>query len=99
MTEPKNTISLSELEQEKARLEQEINRIKRAKRKNKMKEILQVMQSYSITIEELETLTATNVAKYRDDVTGQTWSGRGKKPAWIVAILDNGGNIDDYLIK
>lgn len=99
MTEPKNTISLSELEQEKARLEQEINRIKRAERKNKMKEILQVMQSYSITIEELETLTATNVAKYRDDVTGQTWSGRGKKPAWIVAILDNGGNIDDYLIK
>lgn len=99
MIEPKNTISLSELEQEKARLEQEINRIKRAERKNKMKEILQVMQSYSITIEELETLTATNVAKYRDDVTGQTWSGRGKKPAWIVAILNNGGNIDDYLIK
>ena len=99
MIEPKNTISLSELEQEKARLEQEINRIKRAERKNKMKEILQVMQSYSITIEELEILTATNVAKYRNDVTGQTWSGRGKKPAWIVAILDNGGNIDDYLIK
>lgn len=93
MTEPKNTISLSELEQEKARLEQEISRIKRAERKNKMKEILQVMQSYSITIEELETLSATNVAKYRDDVTGQTWSGRGKNPlgllqSWItVATL------------
>ena len=99
MTESQNTFSLSELEQEKARLEQEINRIKRAERKNKIKEILHIMQSYSITIKELEAVTVGNIAKYRDDVTGQTWSGRGKKPAWVVAVLDNGGNLDDYLIK
>jgi len=31
--------------------------------------------------------------KYRDPVTGRTWSGRGHQPHWIE------GNKDDYLIK
>ena len=29
------------------------------------------------------TATATVPAKYRDPATGQTWTGRGKEPAWI----------------
>jgi DNA-binding protein H-NS len=32
--------------------------------------------------------------KYRDPVTQQTWTGRGRPPAWIVAAK----NRDDYLI-
>lgn len=99
MNELKNPISLDELEKEKARLEQEINRIKKTERKHKIKEIVQIMQLYSITLDEVNIAINSNVAKYRDDVTGQTWSGRGKKPAWVVALINNGGNIDDYLIK
>jgi len=33
-------------------------------------------------------------AKYRDPVTGTTWSGRGKSPRWI-----QGKNRDDFLIR
>lgn len=39
--------------------------------------------------------TATNkvAAKYLDEKTGATWTGRGKPPAWI-----QGKNRDDFLI-
>ncbi len=33
-------------------------------------------------------------AKYRDPVTGKTWSGRGLAPKWLA-----GKNKDDYLIR
>lgn len=28
-----------------------------------------------------------------------TWTGRGRKPRWIVAYLENGGDLDELLIK
>lgn len=28
-----------------------------------------------------------------------TWTGKGRKPAWIQTFLDNGGKLDDWLIK
>jgi DNA-binding protein H-NS len=34
-------------------------------------------------------------SKYRDN-NGNTWGGKGKRPAWITAIVDGGGNIEDY---
>lgn len=37
---------------------------------------------------------SVGVAKYRDPATQQTWTGRGRPPAWIVAAK----NRDDYLI-
>lgn len=32
--------------------------------------------------------------KYRDEATGQTWTGRGRAPKWL-----EGKNKDDFLIK
>ena len=34
-------------------------------------------------------------SKYRDN-NGNTWGGKGKRPAWITAIVGGGGNIEDY---
>lgn len=38
-------------------------------------------------------------AKYRDEVTGQTWSGRGMKPNWLRAAIVAGATQDQFLIK
>jgi DNA-binding protein H-NS len=38
-------------------------------------------------------------AKYRDPVTGATWSGRGAKAAWIVAAMKEGKTLEDFLIE
>jgi DNA-binding protein H-NS len=37
-------------------------------------------------------------AKYRDPVSGSTWSGRGLKPKWLSAAIADGKAIEDYLI-
>jgi DNA-binding protein H-NS len=36
-------------------------------------------------------------AKYRGP-SGETWSGRGLKPRWLVASLKGGKKLDDFLI-
>lgn len=38
--------------------------------------------------------------KYRNpEMSSQTWTGRGRKPAWFVAALENGASPDDMLIS
>ena len=37
-------------------------------------------------------------AKYRDPVSGKTWSGRGRRPAWVVAAEAEGKNLDAFKI-
>lgn len=37
-------------------------------------------------------------AKYRDPISGREWSGRGLKPTWLKAALDEGKSLDDFLI-
>src|SRR5262245_55364862 len=38
--------------------------------------------------------------KYRNpDNPSETWSGRGRQPRWLVALLRAGGRIDDFRIK
>jgi DNA-binding protein H-NS len=37
--------------------------------------------------------------KYQNpSAPGETWSGRGKQPRWLVAALQAGGNIEDFRI-
>jgi DNA-binding protein H-NS len=33
-------------------------------------------------------------AKYKNPENDQTWSGRGRKPKWVVAFIENGGEIE-----
>lgn len=43
--------------------------------------------------------TAKNPPKYRNPENAeQTWSGRGRKPAWVNAAEGKGVNIEDYAI-
>ena len=36
--------------------------------------------------------------KYRDAESGSTWTGRGLKPRWLVAAIESGRSIDDFLV-
>lgn len=36
--------------------------------------------------------------KYRNPLTSETWSGRGKRPRWLVAAIKTGGKIEDFEI-
>jgi DNA-binding protein H-NS len=67
-------------------------------------EIKQKVAEYDLTAEELGFTTprkpgrkaasaSTSVAKYRNPKTGETWSGRGRSPGWLV-----GKNRERFLI-
>ena len=36
--------------------------------------------------------------RFRNPETSETWSGRGKRPRWIVLAMDAGHNVEDFLI-
>lgn len=37
-------------------------------------------------------------AKYRDPVSGKTWTGRGRRPAWVVALEAEGKSLDSFKV-
>jgi DNA-binding protein H-NS len=37
--------------------------------------------------------------KYRDNATGETWTGRGKSPKWLAAKLAGGASKEQFLIQ
>ena len=37
----------------------------------------------------------SGVVKYRDPVSGQGWSGRGRRPGWVGELEAQGKNIED----
>jgi DNA-binding protein H-NS len=37
--------------------------------------------------------------RYRNPVTSETWSGRGKQPRWVIAAVEAGRSLDDFRIN
>jgi DNA-binding protein H-NS len=65
-------------------------------------QIATIMRDYGLTVADLGTVTkakpvktrAPVPTKYRDDATGQTWTGRGRAPKWL-----EGKDKNQFLIK
>ena len=84
----------------------ELQQLAEAARKNEIAEakaqIAAIMKDYGLTVEDLGGAKAKSVkaaripvaAKYRDDATGDTWTGRGRSPKWL-----EGKDKHQYLIK
>jgi len=61
-----------------------------------------IMREYGLTVADLGGVNKAKTAKprapvptkYRDDATGDTWTGRGRAPKWL-----EGKKKEDYLIK
>jgi DNA-binding protein H-NS len=61
-----------------------------------------IMREYGLTVADLGGAAKVKTSKprapvptkYRDDATGQTWTGRGRAPKWL-----EGKKKEDYLIK
>lgn len=83
----------------------ELQQLAEAARKNEIAgakaQIVAIMKDYGLTMENLggSKTRAVKVripvaAKYRDDATGETWTGRGRSPKWL-----EGKDKAQYLIK
>ena len=36
--------------------------------------------------------------KYRNNLTGETWTGRGRMPQWVMAWIAKGGTLDQLML-
>jgi DNA-binding protein H-NS len=91
-----------------AKLEREAEELRRQELKNVIAQVRQAIADYGLTAADLGLAgrgrkagakaaaprRESGVAKYRDPKTGQTWTGRGRPPAWIA----NAKNRDAFLI-
>lgn len=85
----------------------ELQKAAETARKNEIaqakEQIASIMREYGLTMADLGPAVkaakpvkprAPVPMKYRDDVTGQTWTGRGRAPKWL-----EGRKKEDFLIK
>lgn len=85
-------MDLDELLAQKAALDERIAEIKQAERADAISQALALIRHYELTERDLfkgakaaEPVKAKAAVepKYLNPVTGQTWSGRGRAPAWL----------------
>ncbi len=85
-------LSVDELKKHQEEVERKIREKQEAEKRAVIDQIIDVVKTYDISVEELvdalggmknKRKGVKAVQKYRDPVTGATWSGRGKEPAWI----------------
>ncbi len=90
-----------------AKLEREAEELRRQELKNVIAQVRQAIADYGLTAADLgltgragkaagrkTARRGAGEAKYRDPKTGQTWTGRGRPPAWIASAK----NRDAFLI-
>jgi DNA-binding protein H-NS len=90
-----------------AQLNQQAEAIRRQEIGGIVTEIRQLMAQYQLTAADLgffsETprMKATRAPvppKYRDPMSGKTWSGRGLAPKWVAALAEQGKTLEDCRI-
>ena len=99
--------TLQELLAQKEALEREIELTKKRDRAEAIAKVRALMAEYGLTLADLSAKSPAGAkqgsrgkvaAKYRDQATGDTWSGRGLQPNWLKAALAAGRKIDDFKV-
>lgn len=87
MTAPAN---VEELLANREALDRQINELRSTQRSAVIAEVREKIVAYQLTVEDLfntpktrRSYGSTVAPKYRNPATGETWTGRGKPPAWI----------------
>jgi DNA-binding protein H-NS len=104
-------MSRSELEDLVANAQKQMRKLADSERKAALKAARQVAQDHGFELEELladagatpakgRSAKPKNPPKYRNPADPeQTWSGRGRKPQWVLAFEQSGRPLDDCAIS
>jgi DNA-binding protein H-NS len=99
--------SLQELLAQKAEIDRQISDARRQERNEAISKVRALMAEHGLTAADLvakapsaraSTSGRMVAAKYRDPVSGQTWTGRGLKPKWLAAALESGKQLSDFAV-
>lgn len=92
-----SNLTLAELKQQRDEIEKEIQQRLAEERAQKIAEVRQIVSEYDLTPDDVfsakkprgaKTAGSKVAPKYRNPETGDTWTGRGKPPAWIKDVED-----------
>ncbi|HET9976030.1 MAG TPA: H-NS histone family protein [Burkholderiaceae bacterium] len=99
---------LNELIAQRAALDQQIAQARRDARAQAIAQVKALMVEHGLTQADLvtkrgkpgkaRTAGSKVAAKYRNKVTGETWSGRGLQPRWLKAALAGGKKLADFAV-
>ena len=99
--------SLQDLLAQKADIDRQISEARRHERNEAIAKVRALMAEHGLTAADLvakasgpraSTSGRKVAAKYRDPVSGQTWTGRGLKPKWLAAALESGKPLTDFAV-
>lgn len=93
-----------ELQEQIAALQKQAEEARKQEMASVVAEIKAKMAEYGITMEDLESAVrgkgrrkaSSGVAKYRNPATGEQWSGKGRKPGWLVQALEQGRSMEEF---
>ena len=96
----------AELQKQIAALQAQAHEARKTEIAGVVADIRAKMTEYNLTVEDLglgarragSRAGSTVAPKYRDPATGQTWSGRGKRPKWLAAEVAAGKSLEQFLI-
>ena len=102
------SVEIARLHAQREALDKELAEARERESGRALREIVQKMREYGISLNELmgrkpsveaaaeSTAESTgSTVKYRDPVSGSTWSGRGRAPGWIVGKDRNEFLVDE----
>jgi DNA-binding protein H-NS len=100
--------SLNDLLAQKAELEKQIENLQTTARSDAIAQIKALMADHGLSVADLagkavakkssQAKGTTVAAKYRNQETGETWSGRGLKPKWLKAQIEAGKMVEDFAV-
>jgi DNA-binding protein H-NS len=96
--------TLKELLAQRAALDEQINQTKDRERSDAIAKVKTLMSEYGLSVADLSTRTpkvakvSKVAAKYRNQATGETWSGRGLQPKWLKAAIAGGAKLSDFAV-
>ncbi|MFC3533573.1 H-NS family nucleoid-associated regulatory protein [Vogesella facilis] len=104
-----STLDYSALLQLRTDVDAEIRRRESEEKAKAAKQVMELIRTHGLDLQELATKSVKAVAtstrkpvdaKYRHpDDASLSWTGRGRKPLWVVTWLDAGRSLDELLIK
>jgi len=102
-------LTVNQLDDLIAQAQQEITRKKALARKSLIADMEKLARDAGVSLGELfpeagntkpAKVKSSVAAKYRNpNDASQTWTGRGRQPLWIAALLAEGKSLDSLLIK
>ena len=90
-----NSLSLKELKELQSQVAKAIASFEDRKKKIALVELQEMARAKGFTLEEL---TGISVVRRRAPAVANTWSGRGRKPRWVLKALASGRTPEDLSI-